>query len=433
MSSFRVWSVVGLSFVVGLGGCAGQRKPAAAPGEPGASAPAAPPENVPVDPSPNVLHDRRADPGVRAAPKPLVLDNARSVVCGAIKPALRSAEGGRHPEGAMRKKDGPAPELDLLAGRLRVRPPAGSRIPEPVADAPAAEEESRIVTEPPGKEKARLSLAMVARETFQLDPDLYQAEEGAPSTPGSLDVEAPKFLKATFGSAAGQPLEISAVQIGAENAPMRAYAARPQNPNAPPGKDTALVLALLVAQADGALESVAFYVRGEMVRDATGADLVGCTRLAERIASTLAPGPRKLERAAGRRHVADVPPDRELALTVPADYVAIPPGAGKTGVRLTKLRPLSLYPGSILVSLDAKGPVTVPEGADATAPGKLLGHAIEWRGKTSPRGGFFFAAEPLDDKSKTAAVLVKATRQEKALNEMRAVAETLSVVERGSH
>jgi hypothetical protein len=421
MSSFRVWSVVvGVSLVAGLGACGSPPKPAATPRD-GATGPSAAasssgaPLAIPEDPSPNVLNDRRAEPGLRAAPKSLVLDGARSVVCGAIKP--------------MKKKDG-GQELDLLAGRLRVRPPAGSRIPEPAADAPALEEESRVVTEPAGKEKAHLSLAVVARETFQLDPDLYQPEQGAPSTPGSLDVEAPKFLKATFGSAAGQPLDISPVQIGADGAPMRAYVARPQTPNAPPGKDTALVLALLVAQDDGALESVAFYVRGEAVRDATGTDLVGCTRLAERIASTLMPGPRKLERAAGRRHVADLPPDRELALTVPADYVAIPPGAGKTGVRLTKLRPISLYPGSILVSLDAKGPVAAPEGADATAPGKLLGHAIEWRGKTTPRGGFFFAAEPLDDKSKTAAVLVKATRQEKTLNEMRAVAETLAVVER---
>jgi hypothetical protein len=94
------------------------------------------------------------------------------------------------------------------------------------------------------------------------------------------------------------------------------------------------------------------------------------------------------------------------------------------------MRPLSLYAGSIVVSVEPGGSGGVPEGADASAPGKLLGHPIEWRGKTSARGGFLFASEPLDDKSKTAAVLVKATRQEKALEEMRAVAETLTVVKR---
>ena len=122
-----------------------------------------------------------------------------------------------------------------------------------------------------------------------------------------------------------------------------------------------------------------------------------------------------------------MPPETELAVTVPADYVSVPSG---TGARLTKLRPLSLYAGSISVSIAEGAEKKVPEGADATAAGKLLGRPTEWRGKTSPKGGFFFAAEPLDPKEnrKTAEVLVKATRQAKALDEMRGIAETLSVV-----
>src|SRR5262249_53118198 len=105
-------------------------------------------------------------------------------------------------------------------------------------------------------------------------------------------------------------------------------------------------------------------------------------------------------------------------------------------VRLTKLRPLSLYAGSIIVSVGPSADAHVPEGADAKASGKLFGRPMEWHGKTTPRGGFFFAAEPFDeskDKSKVAEVLVKATRQAKALDEMRAVAETLAVVKRSAH
>jgi hypothetical protein len=341
----------------------------------------------------------------------LVLDNARSVTCGKLK------------------KGGEGSEVDLLGGRLRVRAPAGAKVPVPSPDAPPIEEESRVVADG-GEAKPKVSLAIVARDTFQLDPDLYEPEPDAPAKPASLDVEAPKFLKATFPSE--EPLEITPVEVGAGPSKMRAYAARPPHPNAPPGKDTALVLALLLAQEDGALESVAFYVRGEMVRNAVGTDLVGCTRLAERLASSLVSGPRKLERTPGRRHVADLPPDRELALTVPADYVAVPTGYGLQGVRLTKLRPLPLYAGSIVVSVDSGAAPAPPEGADAKAPGTLLGRTMEWRGKTTPRGGFFFASEPVDPggKPKTAAILVKATRQEKALHEMRAVAETLAVVKR---
>jgi hypothetical protein len=258
---------------------------------------------------------------------------------------------------------------------------------------------------------------------------MYDPDPDAPSKPGTLDVEAPKFLKATMPSI--EPLDVTPVEI----AGMRAYAARPKNPNAEPGKDTALVLGLLIAQDDGTLESVGFYVRGEPVRNATGSDLVGCTRLAERVASTITAGPRKLERAAGPRHIASVPPDQELVVSAPADYVAVPTANG--GAKVTKLRPLSLYAGSIAISLaDSKKDGGGGDKGDATAKGTLFGRPTEWRGQSSPKGGFFFAAEPLPGPdanaktSKIAEVLVKATRQAKALDEMRSVAETLTVVKK---
>ncbi len=398
----------GLVLVV-LGACGGAQRPpttspAASSGEQEVAAPA--------DPSPNVLRDRRAEPGVRAPAKPLAIGKAAAVRCGALERPRADGE-----------------PSELLGGRLRVRPPPGAKVPPPLPDAPALEEESRVVVDAESKKHGKMSLAIVARETFQLDPDLYEPEADAPTKPASLDVEAPKFLKATFQSEA--PLEVVPVEIGADPGRVRAYAARPSRPIAPPGKDTALVLALLLAQEDGALESVGFYVRGESVRNATGGDLVGCTRLAERIASTLTPGPRRLERGAGPRKVADVPPMGELALTVPADYVAVPAG---NGARVYKLRPISLYAGSISVSVAEGAAAELPEGADATAAGTLLGRPTEWRGKSSPKGGFFFASEPLDapDGTKKASVLVKATRQAKALDEMRKVAETLTLVKPGS-
>ncbi len=410
---FSSWARPGLValilFAAASGACGGAaRKPSAV--TPAASPPPKPEVATPTDLSPNVLRDRRGEAGVRAPAKALVIGKASSAKCGKI---------GKAPS------DGPTSEL--LGGRLLVRAPEGAKVPSPLPEAPPLEEESRIVVEPTAKKpKDRISLAIVARETFQLDPDMYEPEADAPSKPGTLDVEAPKFLKATFPSE--EPLEVTPVEIGPTK--MRAYVARPRQPNAPPGKDTALVLALLVAQEDGTLESIGFYVRGETVRNAPGAELVGCTRLAERIASTLVPGPRKLERAAGTRKLADVPPEGELAVTVPADYVAIPLGA--SGGRIYKLRPISLYPGSISVVVGETSEKKVPEGADATARGKLLGRPMEWRGKTSPKGGFLFAAEPLDpnDGGKTAEVLVKATRQAKTLDEFRGVAETLELVKK---
>jgi len=374
------WFVLAL----GLAGCTTSPKPSVrAPRAEADVAPAARSEA-----SPNVLRDRRATS--RSAPKPLALP-ARGTKCGKL---------------ALGTDD-----LDLLAGRFRVRGPRGAKLPPPRDDAPSVEEESRIVVEDPD-----LSMAIVARETFQLDPDLYAAD-GEGNAPGALDAEAPKFLAATF------PLEekadVAPVAIGA----VRAYAMRPRAPNAPPGKDTALVLAMLVAEDDGALTSLAFHVRGERVRTATGEDLVGCTRLAERIAGTLVPGGRKLERAPGRRALAELPTGGALSVVVPRDYVAV---RGRRTARLVKLRPLSQFSGSIVVSVTTTAAPARAE-ADHTWPGTLFGRTMEWRGKATPRGGFLFAAAPIEGGA-FAEVLVKATRHEKALEEMRSVAETMVVV-----
>lgn len=337
---------------------------------------------------------------MRAPAKPLVHGNPASVKCGKITRAPADAE-----------------LTEMLAGRLRLRPPVGAK-PVAAADAPSTEEESRLVVD-----GGKLSLAILARETFQLDTDLFEsADPNAPQKPDKLDLEAPKFLKATFP--AEGPVDIVPVEIG--QAKLRAYVVRPREPNAPPGKDTALVLGLLVAREEGELESLGFYVRGETVRNATGDDLVGCTRLAERIASTLTPGPRALERTAGRRKLLDLGHE-ELTATVPADYVAVPAGSG---ARLLKLRPLSLFAGSINVSVADGAEKKIPEGVDSTIAGKLLGHPTQWHGKTSPKGGFVFAAEPIDDGKRTLEVLVKATRQAQALDEMRAVAETIELTKK---
>ena len=65
------------------------------------------------------------------------------------------------------------------------RPAAGRRGVAPrLVDAPG-----KGAREPADK----IALAIVAKETFQLDPDLYEPEADAPSKPGTLDTEAPKF------------------------------------------------------------------------------------------------------------------------------------------------------------------------------------------------------------------------------------------------
>jgi hypothetical protein len=266
-------------------------------------------------------------------------------------------------------------------------------------------------------------MAMMAKETFQLDPDLYEAEPDAPAAPESLDVEATKFLKAAFPEPEG--LDVSPVMLGK----MRAYAARPKRPSAAPGKDTAVVLALLVARDDGTLQTLSFHVRdlhGEHVRTAMGDTLVGCTRYAERIAATTVEGERELVRDPGVRKIASANGEGDLVVRVPRDYVAV---STANGARLYKLRPLSLYAGSITIALgDDSSKKAAPADSDRSVDGKLFGRGTQWRGKNNPKGGgFLFASESIDDK-RFAGVLVKATRQAKVLDEMRSVAETLVLV-----
>lgn len=390
-------------------------------------APAAAPsatESVPSALAPNAERDRRADAGVRAPAKPLVLGGERSMPrCGKLGPAVLgkvSGEGAKgrrgHKAEKSEKAEAHGEPVDLLAGRLRVGPLARSRALPPPKDGPTLEEESRVVVDAAGE-----GLAIVAKETFQLDPDRFAPEADAKS-PGTLDEEAPKFLKATFPNE--EALEIVPVEIG--DAKLRAYVARPKEPNAPPGQDVALVLALLVAHPDGTLQSVAFHVKGEMVRVATGNALVGCTRLAERIASTIAAGPRALEKTSGTRHVMPVDGGKELTVRVPDDYVAV---KGEGVARLYKLRPLSLYAGSIAVVVGPKrdGQPKEEGGGDAVT-GKLLGRDVKWQKKTlSKGGGWLYASEPIEPGGATFADVLVKTRQAKMLDEMQKVAETLAV------
>ncbi len=414
--------------------CGGRQ---ARPATPAAATPASASEAVPPALATNAERDRRADSGVRAPAKPLVLGGERSMPrCGKLGPAVlgkgtssappagRAARGrGRAGAKPAASKPDAKPEaskgepVDLLAGRLRVGPfPHSRALPAP-KDGPTLEEESRVVVDAGGE-----GLAVVAKETFQLDPDRFAPEADAKPNPGTLDEEAPKFLKATFPNE--EALEITPVEIG--EAKLRAYAARPKEPNAPPGQDVALVLALLVAHPDGTLQSVTFHVKGEMVRVATGNALVGCTRLAERVAQTIVAGPRALEKSAGTRQLLPIAEGKDLVVRVPDDYVAV---KGDDVVRLYKLRPLSLYAGNIAVVVGPKRDGRPQEeGAGDAVAGKLLGRDVKWQRKTLPKGGgWLYASEPIEPGGpKYADVLVK-TRQAKMLDEMQKVAETLTV------
>jgi len=349
------------------------------------------------------------DPGVPS----IVRDPAASTACGKLATTLAS-------------------DAPLLADRLRIRVPAGvnlaPRAYNIMSSPTPPEEESRVMLgggASAGTAPGDSAFVILAQETWQLDTDRARAEADAPVQPGPLDEEARKFLHATTGD---DSLDVARVRVA--DAAVRIYAGRPSVVKARDGADAALVLALLVALPDATLQRISFYVSPEL------AGQPGCTRFADRIADTLAIGPRKLERAGGVRSLHPVSPTQALAITLPEDYVAVhQPGPDFDTYKLLRLRPLSLYPGSITVSVDAHPDRDVPPG---TVPekGTLLGRPVTWHAQRSPRGGVMVATQPLaagkSSDRRFVQVTIIATRQAKFLDEFRRVAESLALVPRSA-
>jgi hypothetical protein len=342
-----------------------------------------------------------------------------------VRPAFTGKPLIRNPQRTPRcgKLGGPLKNtLPLLANRLRISAPGRAKVePRPwdLMSAPEADSgETRVMV---GGEKSgglgrEEAMAILATETWQLDPDVAKAEPGAIVQPGTLAEEAPKFLAAVFGDAAVEPVAVADPEL-------HVWAARPRKVELG-GADSALVLALLISSPDGTLQTVSFHVSPVLVPKAEG-----CTDLAETIAASLVAGPSRLNRAAGVRELAGLGASRRLTVTVPEDYVVIhQPAEDFDRHQIYKLRPLSLYPGDLIIAIDSHPDRDVPDDAVDSAPGTLLGQPITWRGKRGAGGGYFVVTQPVpDDDRRFLQVIVRATREAKYLDEFRKVAETLEL------
>ncbi len=313
--------------------------------------------------------------------------------------------------------------LPVLAERLRLNAPTGAissprpwnamSAPEPDAG------ETRIMVGggATGGRRGDEALAIVVKELWQLDPDLAKAEPGAVWQPGSFAKEAPKFLAAVFGD-----VDVEAVSVADAN--IYAYAARPRKVALKEGADSALVLAMLLSLPDGTLQTATFHVSPVLVKQAAG-----CTTLAEQIGASLSLGARQLERKAGPRELAGVGAAHRLTVELPDDHVVIHQRAEDFDRhQIYKLRPLGLYPGDLLIAIDAHPDRTLPPEALSSQPGILLGIPVTWQGQRTPTGGYFAVTMPLPDvPGRFLQVAMRATREEKTLDELRKVAETLAL------
>jgi hypothetical protein len=116
-------------------------------------------------------------------------------------------------------------------------------------------------------------------------------------------------------------------------------------------------------------------------------------------------------------------------MSFPEDYTFVhQPGPDFDIYKVYRLRPLSLYPGHIVIALDSHPSSEQPDQA-VDEKGTLLGKPVVWHAQRTPRGGVMVAtSDPLAKGSRwVVQVSIVATRQEKFLDEFKKVAETLVV------
>ena len=320
-----------------------------------------------------------------------------------------TAGAGAHKLAGRRSSGGPGPRRDRAADRARAV--AGAVVRRVLIGGGASA----------GKQPGDDALVVLADEIWQLDPDRVPVEADAPVKPGPLDREAPLFLRAATRD---ETLEVERVRLGDDA--LRAYAGRPREVKVAAGADAALVLELLLVLPDATIETVGFWVTPGLAREP------GCVHFAERIAATLALGPRKLERG-GVRVLQDVSARQALAITLPADYVVVhQPGPDVEVYKVFRLRPLGLFPGLLTIALDPHPNREVP--SDTTQePGTLLGRPVTWYARRGAQGGKMLATQPLAPDSsdpRFVQVSILATRQLTFLDEFRRVAESLALVPR---
>lgn len=251
---------------------------------------------------------------------------------------------------------------DLLAGRLRLKLPRGARLEARghslMAAPESAQHETRVVIDAntgTGSALKRERLVVMSYELFATaGPDLVAA------------------VRKDLGDE--QPLP-AIEPLGVLGPELRAVAVTPQTLDKT--REAIPVLGVYVAQADGTVQYVAFYINPPAAEDVAGA-----TGLARRIAATLAPGPRRLALTAGIRALSD-----GLKLEVPAGYALTRQDGPdfrvhhvRKLVQLGQTAPrLGVYVGGHpsfqyrQVERDTARPPEVKR-----VPGRLLGRDIEW-------------------------------------------------------
>jgi hypothetical protein len=270
----------------------------------------------------------------------------------------------------LSQTDGAWRTTDVLAGRLTVRVPPQARLQTVRRNIMAPEESPEELTQivmDVGSEK----LILVAAEVFEI--------AGA------------DFEEAVRRELAPDPIKL---EPWTAQAPVRVLAYSFVDPKEPAKAN--MLMAVFVAQADGTVQHVAFYVDpGPAQKFADNA------ALARRIAASITPGNRMLDSAAGQRRLATGSAGSELVAKLPNGYVAtMERGPDFLVHHLTKLTPLgskrcrlSLYLGDH----PSFNPARMANSPNVNkSPATLLGKQVEWYDSfQKDYTGTYFSAQAL--------------------------------------
>jgi hypothetical protein len=177
-----------------------------------------------------------------------------------------------------------------------------------------------------------------------------------------------EFEKDVREKAAALPTKVK-VEPWPLPSPLRAYACMALGPEI--DKETNLVMGLYVAQADGTVEELAFFINQE-----AASNFVAATELAQSIGRTIAPGITKLNTSAGERRLSGY--DGDLVITVPDGFaVTEQEGPDFFVYHLRKITSFSEPPAAIGIYLGDSPP---KNDASMKANGgvTLLGQHVQW-------------------------------------------------------
>jgi hypothetical protein len=249
------------------------------------------------------------------------------------------------------------PALELLGGRLTIRPPAGSRL-EPrtasIMGAPQAmERESRVFYDVDGEK-----LVIMAWELLRTGGERFEAGV--------------RKLVEDMGSAEGVTWCVEPVPT-AQPGP-RALAIVP---SAIVGEEEARpVLSVAVDHPDGLVQLLRFYVNPTLAQSGAG-----CMALARRIAATVGAGPRSVERSGGPRRMNAYGQTQELQIDLPDEFVLTPQeGPDFVVYRIEPIVPLDGATGSIgiYVGDNPESPPGDWAGTVERYKAPLIGQDVEW-------------------------------------------------------